>query len=230
VKTRHERLNALAELNQAQRYLEIGVCDADTFDRVTVAHKVGVDPHFRFDPASRRGPGVELHALPSDDYFAALPDSTPPFDLIFLDGLHTYAQTLRDLHATFALSHARTIWLIDDTCPDSALSADPDMTRSIAAKRALGVPDRGWMGDVFKVVAAVHDTMPELRLRTFANLGQTVLWRAPRDPFTPVWGSLDAIAALTYDDFVAHGHDVFARSRPEAIVAEVRETLSRTAE
>lgn len=227
MKTRHERLNALAELNHAQRYLEVGVCDADTFDRVCVAHKVGVDPHFRFDPETRRAPGVELHAVPSDDYFKALPGDAPPFDLIFLDGLHTFEQTWRDLQASLRVSHARTIWVLDDTCPDSALSADPEMTRSIATKRALGVPDRGWMGDVFKVVAAVHDTLPDLRLRTFANLGQTVLWRAPRDAFAPVWGSLDAIAALTYEDFVAHQHDVFARARPEAIVAEVAQTLPR---
>ena len=56
------------------RYLEIGVCEGRTFDRVDAAVRVAVDPEFRFDhtAAERRVPGTTYHQVTSDEFFGTL--------------------------------------------------------------------------------------------------------------------------------------------------------------
>ncbi len=44
-----DRINRLAAINGAQRYLEIGVAEGYTFMDVKIAHKTGIDPNFLFD-------------------------------------------------------------------------------------------------------------------------------------------------------------------------------------
>ena len=73
------------------------------------------------------------HPITSDQYRMPLLGDERPFDLIFLDGLHTYSQTLRDFRASQALAHSRTVWLIDDTVPSDPIAADPDLQRVQAA-------------------------------------------------------------------------------------------------
>lgn len=65
------------------RYLEIG-CDTNSlFDSVIARNKVGVDP--------QRG---GTHRLTSDQFFQQNRDR---FDVVFIDGLHTYEQTRQDV-------------------------------------------------------------------------------------------------------------------------------------
>jgi hypothetical protein len=64
------------------RYLEIGCAENQLFDAVASWHKTGVDPE-------RGG----THRMTSDAFFAT---NLNRFDVIFIDGLHTYAQVRRD--------------------------------------------------------------------------------------------------------------------------------------
>jgi hypothetical protein len=77
-------VNLLLSANPSGRYLEIGCADNVLFDAVMAADKVGVDP-------VRGG----THRMTSDDFFARY--SGPPFDVVFIDGLHLYPQVRRDL-------------------------------------------------------------------------------------------------------------------------------------
>jgi hypothetical protein len=222
VRTRAERLNGLGRAIGARRYLEIGVEDGTTFRAVEVPVKVGVDPRLRFDPATVVTADVHLHAIGSDAFFAGPAAAYPAFDLIYLDGLHTFGQTLRDLVASLSWAHRGTVWVIDDTCPASPTAALPSLAEALREERRLGLRSGGWTGDVFKVVCAVHDLFPQLDWRTFPNHGQTVLWFHPRAGFAPRWGSLAAIEALSFADFEALAGSVFARTPAEAIVEAVR--------
>src|SRR5437867_1023406 len=95
--TRHETLARLLALYEAPSYLEIGVNRGETFRTVEAARKVGVDPNFLFDTAAEAVPRrVTFHPVSSDRYFAG-PHGGDRFNVIFLDGLHTFEQTLRDL-------------------------------------------------------------------------------------------------------------------------------------
>src|SRR4051812_7282923 len=108
---RFERLNALAKIISASTYLEIGVAKGETFTRVDVPYKVGVDPKFRFNTSECSDENVIFYEVTSDLFFSELASEHGPFDLIFLDGLHTFKQTFQDFCASIRYSHANTVWL-----------------------------------------------------------------------------------------------------------------------
>ena len=84
------RINALlGGIPGAHRYLEIGVNQGKTLEAVRARHRVGVDPNPRFDIEDLPR-GISFHTGTSDAYFAGL-DPSARFDVVFLDGLHTFA-------------------------------------------------------------------------------------------------------------------------------------------
>ncbi|MBW0167206.1 MAG: class I SAM-dependent methyltransferase [Vulcanococcus sp.] len=201
--TSAERLNAIgARLGGVQRYLEIGVAKGTTFFHVEAAEKHGVDPRFRFDPKGRSPYSREhYHPITSDVYFQQAIGREAPFDLIFLDGLHTYSQTLRDFLSSQALAHPRTVWMIDDTVPTDAIAADPDLQRVQAARQANGQPDdQTWMGDVFKLVAFIDSFFPQFSCFTTEGHGQTVVLPKLQAPALKRFNNVQEIDQLSYVD------------------------------
>lgn len=200
-----ERLNALAKINSAQTYLEIGVASGVTFRHVEVPFKVAVDPKFEFDATQRASQTEVYHEETSDIFFSQHVSDYKPFDLIYLDGLHTFEQTFRDFCASLNCSHARTIWLLDDTHPTSLLAAHPDQMFALRLREKTRIiRDRRWMGDVYKVVFAIHDFFPQFSYATFPEHGQTAVWLETRTHFAPIWNSLKKISHMKYRDFLKH--------------------------
>lgn len=199
---RHERLNALARINSASKYLEVGVERGATFARVNVPYKVGVDPKFEFDVREYADGQTVFHEVTSDCFFSGLAPAHGPFDLIYLDGLHTFDQTFRDFCASLRYSHAATIWLLDDTHPSGWLAAIPNLPVARRLNWLLGRENADWMGDVFKVVFAIHDFFPQFTYATFPGHGQTAVWLETRRNFRPTWNSLKKIGGLGYKDFL----------------------------
>ena len=222
--TSAERLNAIgARLGGVQCYLEIGVAKGSTFFEVEAAEKHGVDPRFRFDPQSRSHHAHEFyHSFSSDAYFQQAIGQTTPFDLIFLDGLHTYSQTLRDFLSSQALAHPRTVWLIDDTVPTDAIAADPALKRVQAARQASGQPfDQTWMGDVFKVVAFIDSFCPQFSCFTTEGHGQTVVLPKPQAPKPKRFDSLNEIDQLSYVDVLLLQESLLKATAFEQILAQI---------
>jgi hypothetical protein len=161
----------------ARSYLEVGLFTGMTFQDVELPIRVGVDPAPRFDLADLPK-GVSVHAVTSDEYFAANPDAN--FDLVFLDGLHTFRQTYTDLINALRTCPDGPI-LIDDTVPSDEVSAIPDQEESRRERSRRGWSGFPWHGDVFKVILCVHDAHPELSVRTIddgSGNSQSVVWRS----------------------------------------------------
>lgn len=115
-------------------YLEIG-CDRDgLFDAVAMANRVGVDPN--------RGGTIRLE---SDQFFAT---NQRKFDVIWIDGLHTYDQIRRDV-----VNSLRSLkpggWVgIHDLLPRNWVEAySPRL-----------YPEGAWSGDVWKVAFELSRT------------------------------------------------------------------------
>ncbi|MDO9494486.1 MAG: class I SAM-dependent methyltransferase [Nocardioides sp.] len=196
-------LSRLTSLYPQARYLEIGVCEGATFDRVPAARKVAVDPEFRFDHVAmqRDHPGTEYHQVTSDDYFASAVGEDEQFDVIYLDGLHVYEQTLRDLMNALDHLQPHGVIVIDDTRPPTYLASLPDRDNFFTVRSWLKSTDQRWMGDVFKLVYFIDTFCPGLSFSTIANNhGQTVVWRKRRAEVTP--RTLGEIAALTFEQLV----------------------------
>ena len=180
--TSARRLNAIAQgMSSCASYLEVGVAQGITLRRIRVPKRWGVDPVPQFD-TDHVPRGVHFYAMDSDDFFRDAPVPTD-FDLVFLDGLHQWRQTYRDL--LNALNHAQPncLVLIDDVVPDDAMSAHPDHEEALRQKDEAGVTDGRWHGDVFKVLVAIRENHPELEFMLLEepnsenDNAQALLWR-----------------------------------------------------
>jgi len=222
LKQRHARLNKLASINQSSRYLEIGVNEGQTFNAIDIEHKVAVDLKFLFNKEKYATDKVVFLEVSSDEFFSSYAKDFMPFDLIYLDGLHTFEQTFRDFCASISGAHSRTIWLIDDTCPGSYAQAQPSHQLCQKLKKISGEKNKSWMGDVFKVVAAIHDFFPQFSFATFPDHGQTVVWKKWRTDFQPQWNSLEKISRLEYSDLAELQASLFKRESYENIFEKIK--------
>jgi predicted O-methyltransferase YrrM len=126
--TEHSRIELLQHLVNSKNYktyLEIGCDKNQVFDKIIVDLKEGVDPN--------RGGTVRKT---SDEFFA---NDNRTWDLIFIDGLHTYEQVSRDVeNAILRLNQSGTI-VIHDMLP-------------IRESQATATPtEKYWLGDVWRL-------------------------------------------------------------------------------
>ncbi|OGA54313.1 MAG: hypothetical protein A3G24_03680 [Betaproteobacteria bacterium RIFCSPLOWO2_12_FULL_62_13] len=200
---RAEVVQGLLALFDQPRYLEIGVARGITFHAVTAAHKVAVDPKFRFniDEARSADPRAVYHPVTSDEYFGAIADPEIPFDVINLDGLHTVEQTLRDFTNALAFLTPAGVILIDDVVPSSYVASLRDLKRYRMLREALQVQSTEWMGDVYRLVFFIETFCQQISYRTIAdNHGQLVAWRKRR-PMVPE-RRIEDIGCLPYEEVV----------------------------
>jgi hypothetical protein len=122
-----------------KNYLEIG-CDKDQlFSKVNLKNKTGVDPYS----------GGNIRQT-SDDFFLT---NNKTFDLVFIDGLHTYEQVKRDILNSVKFLNDDGIILIHDCLPDSM------------AKQAVPRYKMQWNGDVWKAIVDLRQN-PDLDIYT----------------------------------------------------------------
>ena len=215
----------LAHYEEA-RYLEIGVCEGRTFDRVEAAVKVAVDPEFRFDHTApeRRAPGTSYHQVTSDEYFGTVVEPDAQFDVIYLDGLHTVEQTLRDLLNALPHLQPQGVIVIDDVRPPTELAAIRDRQEFFEVRGAAGRDDeKAWMGDVFRLVYFIETFCQQLSFRVIANNhGQAVVWRHRRAEVRE--RTLAEVGAMTFDE-MTRDQDALRLAPFGEIVRELRADL-----
>jgi hypothetical protein len=107
---------------------------------------LGIDPNFRIDKELHTE--VQLYKTTSDEYFSRDDPLAPvhgqPFDLAFIDGLHIFEFSLRDLINAERYSRPRSVIVFDDILP-----------RSVA--EASRVPTGGsWTGDIYHMIPVLE--------------------------------------------------------------------------
>lgn len=214
-------IQPLLDLFEAPRYLEIGVHSGETFGPLRAGRKVAVDPAFRFDTAAtaQADATAEFHELPSDAYFRGLAPGAPPFDVVFIDGLHTFEQALRDLLNALGRVRHDSVVIVDDVLPSGYFASLPDL--SLFERLHAAVPDTpaAWMGDVYRLVYFIAAFLPDWSYATVAeNHGQLVMWREPR---APRLRSVESVARAPYEETVLR-REGFALTPFADILARVR--------
>jgi hypothetical protein len=222
---RWQVVQAFLDMFDGARYLEIGVSRGDTFHEVAADQKVAVDPAFRFDweAEQKQRVGTRYFPVTSDEYFGAVVDPSQEFDVVYLDGLHTFEQTLRDLMNALEHLQPRGVIVIDDVRPVSFQASLPNLRNFRAVRKYLNDPRGQWMGDVYKLVWFIDSFCQSLSYATVSNNhGQAVLWRGRRE--SVVERSMGTIAAMTFEDFVLQTDVLRLRPLGE-IVEEVRDVV-----
>ena len=117
---------AVDKVNSYKDYLEIGCDKNQLFSKVNIENKTGVDPY--------SGGNVKKT---SDEFFLT---NKKFFDLVFIDGLHSYEQVKKDILNSVNCLNDNGIILIHDCLPDTM------------AKQAVPRYKMLWNGDVWKAI------------------------------------------------------------------------------
>jgi len=123
---RWDLIEYLIEKNNYTNYLEIGCDQNQLFSKVLIENKIGVDPVS----------GGNIRKT-SDDFFK---ENVNKFDIVFIDGLHTYEQVKKDILNSVNFLNENGIILVHDCMPDSL------------GKQAVPRYKMQWNGDVWKAI------------------------------------------------------------------------------
>ncbi len=198
------RIDFLRKINSGKRYLQLGDFDlkncmkAKGFDQ-----RIGVSIHYKSKKV-RQPPGNRMLYFPmvSDDFFREHTSLDSPFDLIGVGEFHQFDCILRTFRQSLDHSNKRTLFILNNTFPISRASAISNYKDHMAARKNIGDVRRAWMGDNYKLVLALYHFFPQLSFATMPRHSQTITWFKSREPVKPIFDSMEAIAALTYDDFL----------------------------
>jgi hypothetical protein len=147
--------------------------------------KIGVDPIAPSgEVAAALGPDIRYYQTASDDFFAEQAENldAPGLDFAFIDGLHTYDQSLRDVENCLRYLNQPGLIVMHDCNPAT-----------------FGLTQTGCSGDVWKTIVHLRSTRRDLGvfvLNFDYGLG-FVYYGAPENglAFTP-----EAIAQMTFAD------------------------------
>ena len=119
-------IQEIIDKEKYKNYLEIGCDNDENFSQVVVENKIGVDP--------LKGGTLRMT---SDKFFR---DNKKKFDMIFLDGLHTYEQTIKDINNSLEFISDKGVIIIHDCLPKKIWNQ--------IVPRVYG----HWNGDVWKAI------------------------------------------------------------------------------
>jgi len=131
-------------------YLEIGVEKGNLFLQIDVPYKAAVEPNFLIPGGFNNIKGSEeYYEMTSNDFFNSKMKKSPKeFDIVFIDGLHTYEQSRQDLENSLKYLSPNGVVLLHDCNPESETAALPSIKLSTMTEGFSGA----WMGDVYKTM------------------------------------------------------------------------------
>jgi len=174
-------------LRKPATYVEIGVSTGLSFQLVSKDTKaVGIDPNPRVTwdlPASST-----IYAVTSDEFFEtrnlATEIGSPSVDMAFIDGLHTFEQTLLDFIHIERFCRPGTILFLHDCLPVTRLTAEKNRQTSF------------WCGDVWKMIYCLQKYRPDLNISTIGAYPSGLAAITKLNPAS-------AILAQKFDEIVA---------------------------
>lgn len=134
LKSRTDVINYFIKQRNYKTYLEIGVREGDNFIEVNCEEKIGVDPSF-----AKMSESIKPYCIctTSDIFFENI-DEGQKFDIIFIDGDHTYEQVVKDINNSLKHLSANGVIVMHDILPDNEFVTVPFW------------PDTAYNGTVFQ--------------------------------------------------------------------------------
>ena len=162
----------------AKIYLEIGIREGKIISQLTVPHKIGVDPKFVYSIRVRFRKLFGLTKfkaikVESDTFFQKYASKilTHGVDVAFIDGLHTYSQSLRDVKNCLNYLNEGGAIVLHDCNPLNYAGAYPvkksrSEVEKLAQKGEIPGWNNAWNGDVWKTIAHLRIENNDLNIFT----------------------------------------------------------------
>ncbi len=146
-----------------ENYLEIGCEEGDSFLPIAAKNKIAVDPNFQIpfsvklkwmfkQPRNIRNQYFEEE---SNTFFKrrAYLKQLKPFDVVLIDGLHTFQAALNDVFNSCKYLNPNGVIVMHDCYPPYRAAALATAAFPTKAEQAATVGwDGGWCGDVWKTI------------------------------------------------------------------------------
>jgi len=200
---RSEVVQHLLNLHESSSYLEVGVNRGVTFRAVEAERKVAVDPEFLFDVPESNGHEAYYEVV-SDEYFGNM-SLRETFNVVYLDGLHTFEQTLRDFTNAIEVIRDKGCILIDDIKPNSYHASLPSQHMAVKLRNGLGfgAKDKSWMGDTYRLLFFIQTFFQQYSYATVAdNHGQLVVWKKLRPAADIVERKVESLGRYPFEKIV----------------------------
>lgn len=198
-------IQTIINKTKAHTYLEIGVHKGHTFLRVKAKYKIAVDPYYlistrkKIDWAFKNisNFSAKYYKLTSDDFFAR-PILTRGLDVVFVDGLHTFKQSLKDVENALLHLNENGVIVMDDCNPPNEAAAYPAQSLDHAASLNLPGWTGEWCGDVWKTICHLRSFEKDLNVFVLdCNHGIGIITRGKPDSLLNF--AEEELDHLTYD-------------------------------
>lgn len=158
----------------AHTYLEIGTSHGECFLKIIAPKKIAVDPDTKINWLKRIFYGIgnisnlrsRYIQLTSDQFFIEEKQFLEKhgLDVVFIDGLHTYEQSLKDVQNGLKFLNPGGVIVMHDCNPKDENSAITG--NSLDEVKSLNLNDWAgeWCGDVWKTIANLRSTRRDLNI------------------------------------------------------------------
>lgn len=220
--TRIDVLNAIIKKKNVENYLEIGVNRGKCLFKIKGPKKrFAVDPNFNFNLWKKLRACVlntenlnnNYYEVTSDTFFSNNEPLLKKYnlDLTFIDGLHTYKQSLKDTLNTLKFLDSNGVIILHDCNPLDNLAAYPANSIDEARKDLENHTNwkNIWNGDVWKTIVHIRKNHPELTafvLNTDHGLG--FVFKKNRASLPEVFDTITSVEDLEYDFFDKNRKDL----------------------
>ena len=212
---------------KARNYLEIGVKKGKLFLNIRARKKLAVDPVLKMDTARKLKYSIrntsnifnKYYEMTSDQFFADQASRLTGLNKIevaFIDGLHTYEQSLVDVQNCLKHLSEKGVILMHDCSPQSEVQACPADSRAHADNLSPDGKTAGWSGDVWKTIVNLRSTRSDLEVFVLdCDHGIGVISYGKPDKMLQL--TEEKIAAMSYQDLAENREELINLKPPEYI-------------
>lgn len=196
--TRTTVVQRLIDQSKDRLYLEIGVFVGHNFLQIDANKKVAVDPVCRIKHTDAFPGNALFYEVPSDQFFKEKMDDIldEKLDVIFIDGLHTYQQSLNDVLNALEFLKDDGVIVMHDCFPKTKAAAHPVQEEAQEMETFQGF----WNGDVFKSILWLRSNRPDLEVLVLnADHGLGIVRKRKAESMLSLTD--EAIEQMTYEEF-----------------------------
>jgi hypothetical protein len=163
-------LQNLIDTGKYKTYLEIGTHKGMSLFPLKCKYKIAVDPSFKISSKDKKKWLLKnpynfrnkYFDLTSDDFFKQNENDIRKQDLIFIDGLHTFEASLKDVLNSLKHLKSNGVIMMHDCFPPHEVAAMPLGSFEEGKKRSIKGWNGEWCGDVWKTISYLKENYADV--------------------------------------------------------------------